>query len=232
MDKRPEGWYNFYIRSYIQREGCYHVGSKGISQQVAAQKAPGGAEKGEAGPQYRHGRAVKKYLESIENLDKELERLSAPEKGTGVPKALTKDEAGKLAELMRKTAVDGEEYLAYNTLEDGKVKPGMPQVVDKLQSLMAKDHQTLVDYNEEEPKTLPELQETSRTLTIDLRGKKLSTVGNMQNSRIPMTVLDSTGRKRKGFFTKANYFRRRRFSKDHRQCQGSLRHRRAEGGAG
>jgi len=148
----------------------------------------------------------KLYLEAMERLDAELERLSAPQKENGVPKALTKAETEKLSGMMRDTAVLGEEYLAYNSLRDGAIKQGIPQVVDKLHHLMAKDYEALAEYDEKQPRSLPELQESTRTLTVDLRGKKLSTVGNMQNSRIPMTVADSTGRKRRGFFTKATYF--------------------------
>ena len=73
----------------------------------------------------------------------------------------------------------------------------------KLQSLLARDFEALNTYDPATKTTLPELQEKGRTRTIDLRERKLGAMGNKQNSRIPMTVINAKGEKRKGVFTKA-----------------------------
>ena len=152
-------------------------------------------------PQAAQDEYFQQYLQAMKDLDEKMDALSAEDE-KGVPKNLTKEDAEELSGMMLETANHGELYLACN-MEDDKPTAGLPQMVDKLQSLMAKDYEALAEYDPEKPQTLPELQENTRTLTIDLRGRQLGTVGNMQNSRIPMTVVNSAGKKRRGVFTKA-----------------------------
>lgn len=81
----------------------------------------------------------------------------------------------------------------------------MAETVNQLQSLAAKDFGALSAYDPETPKSLPELQADARTQTIDLRGRKLGTVGNQQNSRIKMKLVNGKGEKINGFFTRATH---------------------------
>ena len=157
----------------------------------------------EQDPQAAQNEFFQDYLQAMKKLDAKMEELSAEDE-KGVPKNLTKEDAEKLSGMMLDAATYGERYLAFN-MEGDKPAAGLPTMVDKLQGLMAKDYEALAEYDPEKPQSLPELQESTRTLTIDLRGRKLGTVGNMQNSRIPMTVVNSAGKKRRGVFTKATY---------------------------
>lgn len=146
------------------------------------------------------------YLKALEKVEGKMEELSA-ENEQGIPKDLTEEDAQTLCDLMLAAGDHAENYLVRSmNLNGGKLPDGVPKVVDKLQVLMAKDYEALAEYDPaKQPQSLPELQESTRTLTIDLRDRQLDKLGNMQNTRFPMTVVDSTGKKRRGVFTKAAY---------------------------
>ena len=153
-------------------------------------------------PEASKNEFLRDYMNAMVELDKRMEELSAEDEKTGIPKNLSAEDAQDLCRLMLSAGAHAENYLVCN-LKNGKVAPGVPQMVDKLQGLMAKDYEALAEYDPAKPQSLPELQEGTRTLTIDLRDRKLGAMGNMQNSRIPMTVVNSEGKKRRGVFTKA-----------------------------
>ena len=100
-----------------------------------------------------------------------------------------------------------EEPLRLNLFEEDEAEPmeTVPQMLNRLQNLLARDYDLLGAYDGEPPLPLQQIQEAGRTLTIDLEGRNLTQIGNNSSSRIPMTVVDSSGRKRSGFFTKASY---------------------------
>ena len=144
------------------------------------------------------------YTSAITKLDNKMEALSAQD-DKSVPKNLTEAEAAELAEALAQAAKIGEKYLAAEAAGGKNLNNGVPGMVNHFQGLMSKDFDALKNYDAKDPRSLPEIQESTRTKTIDLRGRNLGSVGNMQNSRIPMTVVDATGKKRSGFFTKAKY---------------------------
>ena len=100
-----------------------------------------------------------------------------------------------------------EEALRLNLFEEDEAEPRetVPQMLNRLQDLLARDYDVLGAYDGEPPLPLQQIQEAGRSLTIDLRDRNLYQVGHNSSSRIPMTVVDGSGRKRSGFFTKASY---------------------------
>lgn len=216
-----------------------------------------------------------KYLEALQNLNREMDRLSRIETDRGSPNAglphlLTREEAEGLRTLLLQTASQGETLLAaseqkkdfvgiseedediniirrnsslgsmaekdrdplelaggmaekdeesldlsgrqdrplrLNLFEEEEEEPRetVPQMLNRLQDLLARDYDMLGAYDGEPPLPLQQIQETGRTLTINLQGRNLAEIGNNSSSRIPMTVVDGSGRKRSGFFTKASY---------------------------
>ena len=104
-------------------------------------------------------------------------------------------------EAIRRTAIAGETYLAAVEESGMNLEDGTPALVEELQALLSKDYKILNQYKEEFQRSLPELQDDARTLTVDVRGVPLDSVGGNQSSRIPMTVVDADGSRREGFFT-------------------------------
>lgn len=154
----------------------------------------------------------KSYLEALTKLNEAMERLSQIETdrtkpGAGLPRDLTMDDARELQTLLEQTALAGESFLAEADAVTGlMLGEGENETVDltnRLQDLLSRDYDVLGAYDGEPPRSLPEIQEAGRSLTIDLRDRKLGAVGNISSSRLPMTVVDSSGNKRTGFFTKA-----------------------------
>lgn len=147
------------------------------------------------------GALYQAYAKAIEELEESMSALYVPEKD-GLPPALKKEDAQKLQELIIGAAEAGEAFLSgAEAKQDPAV--GLPDAVTKLQDLLSRDFKALAEYDPKTPKSLPELQADSRGLTIDLRNRKLGTVGNLSNSRQFMTVVDALGHKRSGVFTKA-----------------------------
>lgn len=154
----------------------------------------------------------KSYLEALTKLNEAMERLSQIETdrtkpGAGLPRDLTMDDARELQTLLEQTALAGESFLAEADAVTGlMLGEGENETVDltnRLQDMLSRDYDVLGAYDGEPPRSLPEIQEAGRSLTIDLRDRKLGAVGNISSSRLPMTVVDSSGNKRTGFFTKA-----------------------------
>lgn len=155
----------------------------------------------------------KSYLEALTKLNEAMERLSQIETdrtkpGAGLPRDLTMDDARELQTLLEQTALAGESFLAEADAVTGlMLGEGENETVDltnRLQDMLSRDYDVLGAYDGEPPRSLPEIQEAGRSLTIDLRDRKLGAVGNISSSRLPMTVVDSSGNKRTGFFTKAS----------------------------
>lgn len=153
-------------------------------------------------PQTAASEEFRKYVESFTALDAKMNTLYEPDEN-GLPKLLEEEDAKELCRLLTETGTAGENFLAYSKLQGQDLTQGTPAMVDKLQSLLARDFEALNTYDPAVKTTLPELQEKGRTRTVDLRGRKLGSMGNKQNSRIPMTLVNAKGEKRKGVFTKA-----------------------------
>ena len=166
----------------------------------------------EAG-QLAQGERWKSYLEELTKLNEAFDRLSQIETdrtkpGAGLPRDLKKEEAQELQALLAQTAIAGERFLAEaNVVEGLRLDPEdnvITDLVNRLQDMLSRDYDVLGAYDGQPPRSLPEIQEAGRSLTIDLRDRNLETIGNISSTRLPMTVVDSSGNKRTGFFTKAS----------------------------
>ena len=160
----------------------------------------------EANPQLAQDAKYKAYVNSWVSLDQKMEALSAEDEN-GVPKLLTNEDADELAAAMLTTATAGEEFLTaaeFNGLENEPV----PQMVEQFQAFLSKDFGAVKHYDPAKKQlSLAELQESARTRTIDLKGRSLGSMTNMQNERIPMSIVNAKGEQRPGVFTKPTYVR-------------------------
>ena len=159
-------------------------------------------------PQIAADENFKSYAAGMEALDEKMNALSEVD-GDGVPRSLTKEDADDLAKTIVETANFGERYMLNAYYTGQNLREGTPAMIDRLQSMLSRDFDALKNYDPAQPKSLPELQESTRTSTIDLRGRTLGAMRNLQNDRIPMTVVNAKGEKRKGFFTKATHLQAR-----------------------
>lgn len=162
-------------------------------------------EQGRALSASEHYRA---YVESLRKLNALMDDWSKPEGKYGLPKVL--DEAGKeaLMTAIADTAALGETFLADAQRRSVKEKLGkaVPKMAEQVQQLLSGDYEMLSAFKPQEAQlSFPELQENARTEIIDLRGKGAETLSGAQSSRIPMTVVDAEGRRRRGVFTKAQH---------------------------
>ena len=148
------------------------------------------------------------YKQAFLALDQRMEPLCQLD-GEGLPPDLTARDKAELSQLMLQAGTAGERYLtAWQFAHPGEdLSQGLPGMVQQLQQLMNKDYDALSLYDPAKPQTLAEIQENARTKTIDLRDRKLKTLGNMQNSRMLMTLHDANGKPRTGVFTKATHVR-------------------------
>ena len=142
------------------------------------------------------------YVEAIRKLDTLMARYSEPDLLTDLAPALQEKDKKTLMDAIRQTALAGEAYLAIAENSRADMTQGAPALAEKLQGLLSLDYNILNQYKAEYQRSLPELQEDARTLTVDIRGVPLETVGGAQSSRVPMTVVDADGSRREGFFTK------------------------------
>lgn len=144
------------------------------------------------------------YVNALNALDQKMESLY--ELGSfGLPPTVTEKDKNELTELLLSVGRAGEQFLGDAQEKQQDLNRGMPRLVDRIQGMLAKDYEVIADYNPKRPMNLPLLQELARTHTVDLRGKNIKTLGNMQSSRIPMTFRGPNGEQRTGVFTKANY---------------------------
>ena len=141
------------------------------------------------------------YVEAIRKLDQLMEAYSRTDLHTDLAPTLDDKDKEKLMEAIRQTAIAGESYLAAEENNRGKLPEGAPGLAEELQSLLFLDYSILNQYKPEYQRSLPELQEDARTLTVDIRGVRLETIGGAQSNRVPMTVVDADGSRREGFFT-------------------------------
>ena len=156
----------------------------------------------------KSGQHYQNYLDAITRLNALMDQYARIEEPFGIPAAL--DAAGKetLMNALAETAVLGETFLAdvQRQNAEAKLDEGVPGMVGKVQELLSGDFEALGAYDPAEAKlSFPEIQENARTEIIDFRGKKLPTVGAVQSSRLPMSVVDAAGHRRRGFFTTAKH---------------------------
>ena len=153
-------------------------------------------------PEAASSQLFQQYAKSFQALDEKMDGYSTPDKDGKYP---TVDEKGKEALLtaIRETAAAGEVFKTF--LDEKKVSkdPNLPNLVTNLENMLSNDFDALSVYDPgKEQMTLQEIQQDAKTQVVDLRGVKLGKLGNAQSSRLPMTVVDASGRSRRGVFTK------------------------------
>ena len=160
----------------------------------------------EKDPQLAQNEQYKAYVNAWVALDQKMEALSA-EDANGVPKLLTNEEADDLAETMMATAQAGELYLAAAGYA-GAADSAPAQLAEQFQEYLAKDFSAVKAYDPAVKQlSLAELQENARTTTIDLKDQTFEAMKNMQNERLPMSIVNAKGEERLGVFTKPTYVR-------------------------
>ncbi|MBQ6115845.1 MAG: hypothetical protein IJL08_00805 [Oscillospiraceae bacterium] len=158
------------------------------------------------------------YLQKMEKLDSEMERLSRRD-SWNTAKPMDAADQERLQNMIRETAMAGETYLenVRKTEKDGKkisMKKGAPGIVNRLQGVLARDLQTIQLYDPKTPLTLPQLMEQARTKTLILNTDEMSRLKGNQNARIPISLKTPTGEEYRGVFTKATYSRTRQLIQD------------------
>lgn len=147
--------------------------------------------------------SIKPYLEALKTLDQLMEEFSQNDV-FGLSRVLTEGDKQRLMTAVLNAANMGETFLA-DAESKGLLEEEVPRLAEQMQELLSTDYAALSAYDPAQPLSLPELQEEARTLTVDFRGRKLDVRSGASASRIPMTVADADGSKRRGFFTKARY---------------------------
>ena len=149
------------------------------------------------------------YAEKFKALDRLMDEYSELDPW-GLPKELTADQKAALLTAMQEAGEAGEAFLdnAKKKAEQDpsvKMNQGLPGLVGKLQGILARDNSALESYDPQaKPRSLPELMTDSRCRTIELGATQIEAMGGAQSSRIPMTLVNEKGEKRRGFLTKAN----------------------------
>lgn len=159
------------------------------------------------------------YAKAMEELDRKLDQFSQLDKW-GTAKQIDAASKEELSLAIKTAALAGETFLKNAKeaeLSAGDDKAGKAKaesirktadLVRKLQGTMSRDMNLLQQYDPsgKEKKSLQELQEDARTVTVDLGDKEFSKMSGAQSDRIPITLSTAKGKKVKGFFTKASNF--------------------------
>ena len=147
------------------------------------------------------------YAKAMEELDKKMDAYSELD-SHGVARQI--DEAGKkeLTDAITAAAKAGEAFLTNAKNVQGEGVQNTVDTVRKIQSMMSRDMNLIQQYDPAGPQTksLPELQNDARSLTVDIGDKAFSKMSGALSERIPMTLQNANGKKVKGFFTKASQF--------------------------
>ena len=148
----------------------------------------------------------KNYIDQLTQLNAIMDQYSVIDEQFGLPPTLDQKGKQSILEAMEKTAKAGETFLADAKNKDANLKAGIPGIVGRIQGMLAQDFETLELYDPgKNPMSFPELQQQSRTQVVDFRGQKIGIMTNKLSGRLPMTVVDAKGKRRRGFFTKASY---------------------------
>ncbi|MBQ1677934.1 MAG: hypothetical protein II062_00180 [Oscillospiraceae bacterium] len=144
--------------------------------------------------------SCKNALHTVEETMESLCELGP----NGLPPILTLERRETLLNQLTAAGAAGEKYLTDARQSGKRLDEGIPGLISKLQPLLALDLTAVSKYNPEEKgyNVLPIIQESARTRTIDLRGRRHGRLGHMQSSRIPITFLGPNGEARSGVFTK------------------------------
>ena len=161
----------------------------------------------ESGVAYSSPKLYHAYLNAVTKLDQEMDRLYTLDR-YGAPPVVSAKDRSDLLTLLENVGTAGEAFLGDAQEKNANLEAGVPGMVNQLQGMFAKDYNALSAYNpKQKARTLVGIQEDVRTRTIDLRDRNISTMGNAQSSRIPVTIYGVGGKLRSGMFTKASTVR-------------------------
>ena len=146
------------------------------------------------------------FLDALKNLDDMLGELNTTDKYGALPKVNQKAYA-RLQELYAALGQAGETFLAAQAGSDA-----VKAQSKRLLTLASGDLRALNAYDPQgEPKSIQDIAREGRTITLDVGDQKLSTVGQMFSTRVPLTVNLPDGKKLEGVFTpkdEENYMER------------------------
>ena len=149
------------------------------------------------------------FTKKMEELDKLMEDCSKLD-SFGLPKKMTEEMKKTLTDSIIKTAMAGETYLK-NASQAAEKDPkidlgkGVPGMVGKLQGMMANDLDAISAYDPKKAaKSMPEVLEDARSISIDADKRHLKKLGLSMSSRLAVIVVNAKGEKRLGVFTAAN----------------------------
>ena len=135
-----------------------------------------------------------------------MDKYSEIEEEYGIPATLDANGKDELMQAMMETAQAGETFLAAAENQNANPNAGVPGMVTRMQRMLSQDYDMLNNYQPDKtPMSFPEIQQDARTQVVDLRGKRTGIMTNKLSARIPMTVVDAQGKRKKGVFTKASY---------------------------
>lgn len=140
--------------------------------------------------------AYREFLQAVNDTEVQFTSLHRRDR-YGRIRRLDSQERNSLMRRLHQIGLKAEGVYQNETNESAK------QLVKKITALAAGYHRTLLSYEpDKDPKSLPELLEETRTLTLDTRGAVLKEkLGSAQNARQPLTFLDDKGREIVGVFT-------------------------------
>ncbi len=136
------------------------------------------------------------FFKAVKEADDAMGRLSRRDQYGRMP-ALTAERKKHLMDLHMALAQAAEDLIANQA-----ISPARKDAVKKISALGANYYRHLQSYDPAARKSLPEILEQARTLTLDLRHVELAdTMGGEQSKRQPLTFLDDKGREITGVFT-------------------------------
>ncbi|MCR5214063.1 MAG: hypothetical protein K6E10_06580 [Eubacterium sp.] len=148
--------------------------------------------------------AYKDFILHLNTLNNNMSTLMKPDQ-SGWP--LIKDEnLSLLKKNFKDTSISMEKFLAENkNVKDPDLK-NVFIITKKLADILSSEQRTIIAYNpKKEEKTLPDLLDDARSKVVDLRNKKIETVGGNMSQRIPMSIKGIDGKTIHGYFTKDSY---------------------------
>lgn len=153
------------------------------------------------------------FLRSVKDLNKLTDELYTPYRGSyQLLENYAKPDESNLAKLNRAYALtDKLEKLLRSQVEQNKNEMGEMykttiSALNDFESEIAPDISLLSTYASDENLTLPELMYRSSVKTYDISDVEEEMVGGNQSSRMALELVDSDGKKVKGFFTQSSFF--------------------------
>ena len=135
------------------------------------------------------------FLEALKQANEKIDELHKTR--TGAHPFVTKDDKTRLDDLFSNIGKMAEQVMQNEV--DGQLR----DMVGKVADLASSNYKIMNDYDPDlNPKTLPDLMEDARAITLDTRGAKLkATLGAKLSRRQPLTFVDPKGKVISDVFT-------------------------------